>query len=61
MFLRSKTDSDKSGGIAERIRKDLHKIFEDKGMDVSKILIDMNEDSVNIRVCLSKGLEGRIS
>ncbi|MGI6777699.1 MAG: hypothetical protein ACOX7R_06640 [Acetivibrionales bacterium] len=40
--------------IGEKIKYDLIKTFSDKGIEISKILIDMQEDRVNIRVYINK-------
>jgi len=54
MFSKSQSVNCASMEMMKEIKSDLIKTFRDKGIDVSKVLIDMKQDSVNIRVCISK-------
>lgn len=57
MFLRNEAVHNSCNDVGKKIKSELFKIFKQKGINVSDIYIDMKEDNVNIRVCISKDSE----
>lgn len=54
MFLKQQLSNDPCSLLAERIKNDLFQIFKRKGLEVSTVEIDMQSDSINVSVCISK-------
>ena len=50
MLFKSRTCSTKDIDITEKIKNELVNTFQKKGIKVSKILIDMKSDNVNVQL-----------
>lgn len=53
LFLRQRIVDNSYDGVAEKIKKDLAVKFQEKGINVSKILINMDSDYLNVKVCIT--------
>ena len=54
LFFKPRTNEDTYRRVAERIRKDLIAAFQNKGINIRKVQVDMKSGSMNLEVLISE-------
>ncbi|MCX7745485.1 MAG: hypothetical protein N2645_01145 [Clostridia bacterium] len=52
MFFQRKILNNTGETVAEKIKKELLSTFHKKGINISKLVIDMNSNNLNVEVCI---------